>query len=36
MDYLTACPPSGLPVAIGAIDYAKHPAAGTLTQRVWQ
>jgi ribosomal protein S18 acetylase RimI-like enzyme len=32
VDYLAVCPPSGLPVAIGAIDYAERPAAGTLTQ----
>jgi ribosomal protein S18 acetylase RimI-like enzyme len=32
MDYLAACPPSGLPVALGAIDYAENPGAGTLTQ----
>ena len=29
VDYLAACPPSGLPVAIGGIDYAKTPGAGT-------
>ena len=32
MDYLAACPPSGLPVALGAIDYAENPGGGTLTQ----
>jgi ribosomal protein S18 acetylase RimI-like enzyme len=32
MDYLAACPPSGLPVALGAIDYDENPGAGTLTQ----
>jgi len=32
VDYLTACPPSGLPVALGGIDYAKNPGAGTLWQ----
>ncbi|WP_433479266.1 GNAT family N-acetyltransferase [Spirillospora sp. CA-142024] len=32
VDYLAVCPPSGLPVAIGGIDYAKAPGAGTLWQ----
>jgi ribosomal protein S18 acetylase RimI-like enzyme len=32
MDYLAACPPSGLPVGLGAIDYDENPGAGTLTQ----
>jgi ribosomal protein S18 acetylase RimI-like enzyme len=32
VDYLAACPPSGLPVAIGGVDYAKTPGAGTLWQ----
>jgi len=32
VDYLAACPPSGLPVAIGGIDYVKTPGAGTLWQ----
>ena len=32
VDYLAACPPSGLPVAIGGIDYVKAPGAGTLWQ----
>ena len=32
MDYLAACPPSGLPVALGAIDYDENPGGGTLTQ----
>ena len=31
-DYLAVCPPSGLPVALGGIDYAKTPGAGTLWQ----
>lgn len=31
-DYLAVCPPSGLPVAIGGVDYAKTPGAGTLWQ----
>jgi ribosomal protein S18 acetylase RimI-like enzyme len=32
MDYLAACPPSGLPVGLGAVDYDENPGAGTLTQ----
>ena len=32
VDYLAACPPSGLPVAVGGIDYAGNPGAGTLYQ----
>ena len=32
VDYLAVCPPSGLPVALGGIDYAKNPGAGTLWQ----
>lgn len=32
VDYLAVCPPSGLPVAIGGIDYTENPGAGTLTQ----
>ena len=32
VDYLAAFPPSGLPVALGGIDYAKNPRAGTLWQ----
>ena len=32
IDYLAACPPSGIPVAIGGIDYTKAPDAGTLWQ----
>jgi ribosomal protein S18 acetylase RimI-like enzyme len=32
MDYLAACTPSGLPVALAAIDYDENPGAGTLTQ----
>jgi ribosomal protein S18 acetylase RimI-like enzyme len=31
-DYLAACPPSGLPVALGGVDYAKIPGAGVLWQ----
>ncbi len=30
VEYLAACPPSGLPVALGGIDYAKIPGAGLL------
>ena len=30
VEYLAACPPSGLPVGLGAIDYAKTPGAGTI------
>jgi ribosomal protein S18 acetylase RimI-like enzyme len=32
VEYLVACPPSGLPVALGGIDYAKTPGAGTIWQ----
>ncbi|HEX9354723.1 MAG TPA: GNAT family N-acetyltransferase [Streptosporangiaceae bacterium] len=32
VDYLAVCPPSGLPVALGGIDYAKTSGAGTLWQ----
>jgi ribosomal protein S18 acetylase RimI-like enzyme len=32
VDYLAVCPPSGLPVALGGIDYAENPGAGTLWQ----
>lgn len=32
VDYLAVCPPSGQPVALGGIDYAKTPGAGTLWQ----
>src|SRR4051812_39987116 len=32
VDYLAVCPPSGLPVAIGGVDYPKAPGAGTLWQ----
>lgn len=34
VDYLAVCPPSGLPVALGGIDYAQSPGAGTLWQLV--
>lgn len=32
VEYLAACPPSGQPVALCGIDYAKAPGAGTLWQ----
>ena len=32
VDYLAVCPPSGVPVAIGGVDYAQKPGAGTLWQ----
>jgi ribosomal protein S18 acetylase RimI-like enzyme len=32
VDYLAVCPTSNLPVAIGGIDYAVTPGAGTLWQ----
>lgn len=32
VEYLAACPPSGLPVALGGIDYARRPGAGYLWQ----
>jgi hypothetical protein len=31
-DYLVVCPPSGLPVALGGVDYAANRRAGTLYQ----
>jgi ribosomal protein S18 acetylase RimI-like enzyme len=31
-DYLVVCPPSGLPVALGGVDYAINRRAGTLYQ----
>jgi ribosomal protein S18 acetylase RimI-like enzyme len=30
VEYLAACPPSGMPVGLGGIDYAKTPGAGTV------
>jgi len=30
VEYLAACPPSGVPVALGGIDYSKIPGAGVL------
>ncbi|HET7014239.1 MAG TPA: GNAT family N-acetyltransferase [Streptosporangiaceae bacterium] len=32
VEYLAACPPSGQPVAAGAIDFGKSPGAGVLGQ----
>lgn len=32
VEYLAVCSPSGLPVALGGIDYARTPGAGTLWQ----
>jgi ribosomal protein S18 acetylase RimI-like enzyme len=32
VDYLVVCPPSGLPVALGGVDYTRNPGAGTLWQ----
>jgi ribosomal protein S18 acetylase RimI-like enzyme len=32
VDYLAACPPSGLPVALGGVDYEVNPEAGHLWQ----
>ncbi|WP_329000680.1 GNAT family N-acetyltransferase [Kribbella sp. NBC_00709] len=32
VDYLTVCPPSGLPVAVGGVDYTKPPGGATLWQ----
>ncbi|MFK0292483.1 GNAT family N-acetyltransferase [Streptomyces sp. NPDC090442] len=32
VDYLAVCPPSGVPVAIGGVDYAIREATGTLWQ----
>jgi ribosomal protein S18 acetylase RimI-like enzyme len=32
VDYLAVCPPSGLPVALGGVDYTLAPGAGTLWQ----
>jgi ribosomal protein S18 acetylase RimI-like enzyme len=32
VEYLCVCPPSGLPVALGGIDYARSAGAGTLWQ----
>lgn len=32
LDYLVACPPSGLPVGKAAIDYARAPGCGLIEQ----
>ena len=32
VDYLAVCPPSGVPVALGGVDYTLTPGAGTLWQ----
>lgn len=32
VDYLAVCTKSGLPVAIGGVDYLPHPGAGSLWQ----
>ncbi|MFK4086654.1 GNAT family N-acetyltransferase [Kribbella sp. NPDC020789] len=32
VDYLAVCPPSGLPVAVGGVDYTKPPDAATIWQ----
>jgi ribosomal protein S18 acetylase RimI-like enzyme len=32
VDYLAVCPPSGLPVGVGGVDYQVHQAAGYLWQ----
>ena len=32
IDYLAACPPSGLPVAFGGINYLESPGAGSIFQ----
>jgi ribosomal protein S18 acetylase RimI-like enzyme len=32
VDYLAVCPPSGLPVALGGVDYTKPPGAATIWQ----
>ncbi len=29
-DYLAVCPPSGLPLALGGVDYTRTPGAGRL------
>ncbi len=34
VEYLAVCPPSGLPVAIGGIDYAVSPGAGSRLEAV--
>ncbi|MEU8626273.1 GNAT family N-acetyltransferase [Streptomyces sp. NPDC048669] len=32
VDYLAVCPPSGIPVAIGGVDYGAREGVGTLWQ----
>lgn len=32
IDYLAVCPPSGIPVATGGIDYTKPPGGATIWQ----
>lgn len=32
IDYLAVCPPSGIPIASGGIDYTKPPDAATIWQ----
>ena len=32
VEYLAVCPPAGLPVALGGVDYMLIPGAGTLWQ----
>ena len=32
VEYLAVCPPAGLPVALGGVDYTLIPGAGTLWQ----
>lgn len=32
VDYLAVCPPSGVPVATGGVDYSKPPGAATIWQ----
>ena len=32
IDYLAVCPPSGVPVATGGVDFTKPPGAATLWQ----
>lgn len=34
VEYLAVCPPSGLPVAIGGVDFVAKPGVGTLWQLV--
>lgn len=34
VEYLAVCPPSNLPLAVGGVDFALNPGAGTLWQLV--